>query len=231
MHHGHDAPEFGNEAAEHAHLVHAAQHLLGIILRAQHLHEQAQRLRVLAQVAVDEVQGPRRQPHGIRMEGNVALVRDVEHADEVHRVALEGLVIGHVQPVIVDDEIRAVLQPGTRRALAQAVHHALEAGHRLVVAGFQRGGEDGGEIAHILRHEEIVLHEAFHVPLAGMLGIAEPLRHLPLHLEGQALLGAAGQEMQVAAHGPQEVLAAGEKPSFLAGEHPFATSSPVERTR
>ena len=42
------------------------------------------------------------------------------------------------------------------------------------------------------------------------LGVAQPLGHGVLHVEGEALLGSAGQEVQVAAHGPQEVLAAAE---------------------
>ena len=44
----------------------------------------------------------------------------------------------------------------------------------------------------------------------GMPAIAEPLGHQRLHVEAQALLGPAGEEMQLAAHRPEEALAAAE---------------------
>ena len=47
-----------------------------------------------------------------------------------------------------------------------------------------------------------------------MLGIAEPHRDLALDVEGQPLLGAAGEEVHVAAHRPQEIAAAAKPPVF-----------------
>ena len=52
-----------------------------------------------------------------------------------------------------------------------------------------------------------------------MLGVAEPHRDLALDVERQPLLGAAGEEMHVAADRPQEVLAAAEQLELLGVEH------------
>ena len=54
---------------------------------------------------------------------------------------------------------------------------------------------------------------------AGMLGVAEPHRDIALDVERQPLLGAAGEEMHVAADRPQEILAAAEQRVFVAVEH------------
>ena len=51
LHHRHDAAEIGDEAAEHAGLVHAAQHDLGRVARGQDLEEQPVGLRVVAQAS------------------------------------------------------------------------------------------------------------------------------------------------------------------------------------
>ena len=52
-----------------------------------------------------------------------------------------------------------------------------------------------------------------------MLGVAEPHRDLALDVERQPLLGAAGQEVHVAADRPQEVLAAAEQLQLVVVEH------------
>ena len=54
-----------------------------------------------------------------------------------------------------------------------------------------------------------------------MLGIAEALGHVVLHFEVQPLLGAAGEEMQIAAHRPQEIAAAEEERVFRFREDAF----------
>ena len=64
-----------------------------------------------------------------------------------------------------------------------------------------------------------MLHEALDVAQAGMRGIAEPHRDIALDIERQAFLGAAGDEMHVAADRPQEILAAAEQIVFVAVEH------------
>src|SRR5204862_6266143 len=96
--------------------------------------------------------------------------------------------------------------PAARRA--QARDHAAEHRSGLGLALLEAGAEDGGEVADMLGGEEIVLHEALDVPEPGMLGVAEPHRDLALDVERKPLLGAAGQEVHVAADRPQEILAA-----------------------
>ena len=98
-------------------------------------------------------------------------------------------------------------------------HQAAQHRHALGVAVFQVRAQDGGQVADVLGDQEVMLHEALDVLLAGMLGIAEPHRDLALDVERQPLLGAAGEEMHVAAHRPEEILAAAEQLVFLLVEH------------
>ena len=48
---------------------------------------------------------------------------------------------------------------------------------------FQGGADDPRQVADILGHEEVVLHEAFHVFHARMLRVAKTNGDLPLHFE------------------------------------------------
>src|SRR5262249_2762885 len=75
----------------------------------------------------------------------------------------------------------------------------------------ERRAEDGGEVADVLGDEEVVLHAALDLAQAGMLGVAEAERHLVLQVEGEPLFGAAGEEMQMAAHRPEKIAAAAEE--------------------
>ena len=62
--------------------------------------------------------------------------------------------------------------------------------------------------------------------------MADALGDLALQVEAEALLGAAGREVHVAAHAPQEFLAAlGTAASSSAVNRPASTSSCGSRTR
>ena len=50
--------------------------------------------------------------------------------------------------------------------------------------------------------------------LAGPVGEAHPLGDLALEVEGQPVLGAAGDRVEVAAHRPQEIVGAVELAIF-----------------
>ena len=63
-----------------------------------------------------------------------------------------------------------------------------------------------------------MLHEAFDAAHALAGQVAESLRDDALLVEAQAIFGATGHEMQVAAHAPQEFLAAMEQVQFSLGE-------------
>ncbi len=56
LHHRHDLAEVGDEAAEHAGLVHRPEHGFGVLARGQDLQEEAVGLLVLAQLRVDQLQ-------------------------------------------------------------------------------------------------------------------------------------------------------------------------------
>ena len=71
----------------------------------------------------------------------------------------------------------------------------------------------------MLGGEEVMLHEAFDIAQAGMRGIAEPHGDIALDVERQALLGAAGEEVHVAADRPEKILTAPKHVVFVAVEH------------
>ena len=99
-------------------------------------------------------------------------------------------------------------------APAEGRQKRVEARQRLQLLHLKRRADDAGQVADFLGDEEIVLHEALDGAQARVAAIAEPLGHQRLQIEGQALLGPAGQEMQVAAHRPEEALATAEAPIF-----------------
>ena len=90
LHLGDDAAEIGNEAAEHAGLVHPAQHRLGIARAGQHVEEQA-RWRA-------DRRGPRRRSAWRRGRRRASpaggfrgrAVGEREHLDQPHRILRRG---------------------------------------------------------------------------------------------------------------------------------------------
>ena len=54
------------------------------------------------------------------MEGEIVLLRQMEDADQVDRIALEHVRIGDVDAVVVDDEIVGLAQRPARRAAGAA---------------------------------------------------------------------------------------------------------------
>ena len=204
--------------AEHAGLVHAPQHDLGVV-RGQDLHEQPVGFRIFAQLRVDQLQRARHRAHRVGMEGEVVLLRQPEDPDQIDRIVLEDVGRGEIDAVVVDDEVVAVGHPPPLGARPQPRHHPAQHRRGLGLLVFQLGAQDRGEIADVLGDQEVVLHEAFDILHAGMRGVAEPDRDLALHVERQPLFGAAGDEMQIAAHRPQEIGAAAEGAVFLRVEH------------
>ncbi len=85
--------------------------------------------------------------------------------------------------------------------------------------GFELRAEDAGQIADILRDQEIVLHEALDAARASVVGIAHQPPDLALAIKGQPVLGATGEEVQMAPHRPQEILRPREALRLLGRQH------------
>src|SRR5690606_41197960 len=113
------------------------------------------------------------------------LVRQMEETDDIDRIFLENLRPRDVDAVIFRNEIAVC----GKLALAsrEGEENAVEARHMLGLLFLQRGTDDAGEVAHILRHEKVMLHEAFDIVLAGMRRIAKALRNLLLYVEVEPL--------------------------------------------
>ena len=215
LHQRDDAAELGNEAAEHAGLVHEPQHHCWRAVRGQDRKEEPVGLGIEAHGGVDPCQAHRHEPHRVGVDRQPALVRHGEEADEVDRIAGEDRRIGEGDAGVLDHEVL-----GGEHLLAppHAAEEAIEHRRGLGLALLQRGADDGGEVAHLLGDEEVVLHEALDAVEPGPGAVAQLFGEDALEVEREPLLGAAGLEVKVAAHPPQELLAAQEQPVFLARE-------------
>ncbi len=221
LHHRHDAAEIRHEAAKQARLVHAAQHHFGRVGGGEDRQEKLVRRRIVAQLVVHQLQRLGEEADRIGVEGEIVAVRQPEHADEIDRIAGEGLLVRDGDAVVIDLEVGALLEAAARFR-AQLGDETVEDRSRLFVALFQLGAEDGGEVADILGDEKIVLHEALDVDQAVVIAVAEAGGELALQVEGQALFRAAGEEVQVAADRPEEGLAAPEHLRLATGEDALA---------
>ena len=75
--------------------------------------------------------------HGVGVERQIVLLRQMEHADQVDRVALEHLVVGDGDAVVVDDEVVALgKRGGGSRGRSRAIMR-LSTGARLGLAVLQ----------------------------------------------------------------------------------------------
>ena len=168
------------------------------------LEEEPVRLRVLAERAVDQLERAGDLLHRVRVEGEVVAVGEVEDADQVDRIAREDLSSAMLMRLL--STTKSVVSGILWCAPASDPEEAVERRRRLAVMLLERRAEDVGEVADFLGDQEVVLHEALDVLEAGMGGVAEPHRHAALDVEGEPLLGAAGHEVEVAAHRPQEIV-------------------------
>ena len=217
LHHPDDAAEFGNEPAQDAGLVHPPQRGFRRPARGQDFEEKTIRILVVTQPRVDALERLRDEPRRIRMDRQIRTVRNPEDADEIDRVALERVRPDDVDAIIVDLEILG-FGDDARPASPQPADQAVEHGRRLGLALLERRADDRRQVADVLRHQEIVLHEALDVGLAGAGGVAKFTGDRSLHVEAQALLGPAGKKMQVAADRPEKLLATAEEREFARRE-------------
>ena len=130
LHHGDDLAESRHEAAEHAGLVHSPQHGLRVVLRGEDLEKELVGFLALAQFGIDQVERARDSAHRVRVEREIVLLRELEDADQVDRIALEHIGLREPDAVLVDDEVVAF---NNRAALhrTQARHEAAQTGTLL----------------------------------------------------------------------------------------------------
>ena len=197
-----DPSERRDEAAEHPRLVEAAQRGLRVLFAGEHGDEQAVRLRVGAQPRVDARQVPGDQPQRAGVDVQPPQLRDMEQPQHVDRAALEGVVVGDVEAPVVEPEPLDVAPGQARQRDAEE-----RAADMLRLDG---GAEDAGQVADRLGDEIVMLHEALDAAGARPAGVARHRGDGDLAVERQALLGAPGQVVQVAAHGPQMAVGAAE---------------------
>ncbi len=152
------------------------------------------------------------------MERQIVLLPQPEDADQVDRVAPEGVRVRDVDAIVVDDKVIRLEHDAPRTRL-EARHHAVEHRHGLRFTFFQPRAENRGQVADVLGDQEVVLHEALDILHAGMRRVAKPHRDLALDVERKPFFGAAGDEMHVAAHRPEEILGAAEFLVIVAVEH------------
>ena len=151
------------------------------------------------------------------MQVQVAPVGGAEQPQQVDGVGLEDLRRVDVEPPAL------LVEAGVQQGLAGLAPARQQAGDALGLLldplGLQLGGEDAGERADLLGDQEVAPHETFDGRRVAPVAIAHAPGDLRLQVEGQALLGAARGEVQMAAHRPQEVEGAQEGRHLLALEH------------
>ena len=205
-----DPAEVGHEAAEHAGLVETPQGRLRIVARGQHRHEQAIGFRIVAQ-SVDQPDVLRDQPQRRGMDVELVLLRDMEQAQDRHRILLEGVGRRGGQPLAVEPEAVELARP---QALPQGGELGLAA-----PAVLERGDEDSRQVADRLRMKIIVLHEALDAAAARPVLVAEARGDLALEIERETVVGAAREIMDVAAHRGEEAIGALEMARLVLGQH------------
>src|SRR5690242_7528234 len=67
----------------------------------------------------------------------------------------------------------------------------------VLLVGFENGAKDPSQITDVLCDQKVVLHEALDPAAAGVIRIIHPPSDLGLQVEGQPLLGTAGEVMDV----------------------------------
>ena len=136
-----------------------------------------------------------------------------EQFEQANGVAAEEIVGGDRDPPAIEGEAAEPLRPPADGRQGEA--EALLA--QLLV---ELGEEQAGEVADRLGVDEVELHEALDRGFPGAVGVVHDLGDARLIFETQPLLGAAGEQVQVAAHRPEEALGAVEPAEFRGAEQP-----------
>jgi hypothetical protein len=184
-----------------------------MIDRGQHLEEQRIGARVLAHLAVDEHGVTARRAHRRGMDFEPLARGDREQFQQARRFRPEEVILRDRNAPTVKNEAAKPLgsaSDGRQREAEPLLSQLL----------VKLGKEHSSEIANRLCVQEIELHEPLDRRFPWPVGVVHDLGDARLIFEAQPLLGAAGEQMQVAAHRPEEALRAVEAAELGGGEKP-----------
>ena len=206
----HDAAEIWKKAPHHAGLVHHPKDLFGIAPVGEDRAEGAVGLRVVAHRCGDQPVALVDQAERCRMNVAALGLRPAKDRHEAHRALAEGAFADRRDAPARDEEPVASGPDLRPRSVDRRGVETLRLQHR---AEYPR------ELADRLRDEEIVLHE----PLDGQIAAARPIAHarrdLGLAVEGEAILRAGADDVQVRPHPPEEILRPREATILVPAEH------------
>ena len=142
-----------------------------------------------------------------------AAVRMVEEPDQRDWIPLEQIVIDDVDASSLNDEPGEPFLPltDTRQAEARLPLELL----------LESRAEDAREVAHFLGDEIVMLHETFDAARTRAVRVPHAPSDPRLGVEGQPLLRAMRQIVQMAAHGPEIFFRLRETPELVLGQHPM----------
>ena len=194
LHQADDARPVGQEAGQEAGLIQQAEPLRRVAPH-QYVEKAHPGLGVASQLVglpgmAD--QGADRQ----RVDLQPPVTRGLDDAQHENRFAREVAVRGRRDQLSVGEGQPFGLQP----VITAAAH-----GWGAECRALDRRLQHAGKAHHIARRQKQVLHEALGTVLHSVPGIAHPGCDDRLQVEGQPLLGTAGDVVEVKAHCPKEV--------------------------
>ena len=207
---GHRAAEIGNKAAQNPSLVHPPQGGFRIMAGGQHLHKGVTRRRIAPQPGIDQLPVTGDQFQGIGVDIVAMAVGDRKNPDHVGGIFLKILFVGNRQAPAHQPESLDLGFQGQRRPVQQTF---------FLVALFQQGAKNPGQVTDILGDQEVMLHEAFDLVEAGVILIPELFRQRQLHVKGHPFLRPSIQQVQMLAYRPQKIFRPPERSKFLAGKN------------
>jgi hypothetical protein len=138
-------------------------------------------------------------------------VGEREDLDQPDRVLREEVVLGQGEPAAVEHEAVELARASAQRRKPEAAASLRE----LLV---EMGEEHSGQVANRFGVEEIMAHEALDRRRSGPVRIFHTRGELALVIEGEALLGAARDHMEVAPYRPKKTSGALELAQFGRGK-------------
>ncbi len=216
--------ELGEEAAQHAQFVHAAEDPAHLPLAAEHRQHHLAGVLAVEEGPVDVAEAAADQQAEIGGDIDVVLLGQQESPHQAERIGAEEIGVGDVDLSVLQGEdvdfLGLLLEEGPARG------HRLDAGdplrHRIA------------DQVEIVRVPVIVAHERLGPPEDVGLGIVLGVGDAALEFEGQLVVAALAQVMHLAAEAEDEIvggldllaLAALEQAGFLEAEG--VLDSPLE---